>query len=58
MLKREGNKYDDLIGFLGGVICLIVSEVDTKWGLFWFGAGVLLIAWSAISFWLRGRRDS
>lgn len=58
MPQRKHNKYDDLLGFLGGGLCLWLSEVDVKWGLFWLVAGVILILWSAVSFFGRRRGKS
>lgn len=49
--KRPKNRrYDDLIGLLGGLFFLAMSEIDRNWGVFWLMAGVLLIVWSVGSF--------
>ncbi|GAB4152022.1 MAG: hypothetical protein Tsb009_27710 [Planctomycetaceae bacterium] len=50
-------KKDDVVGLVGGLICLGLSEIDRGWGLFWFVAGVGLIAWSVVSI-FRPKRKS
>ncbi len=51
-IPRQGAKrrYDDLIGLLGGLLCLVLSEFDRDWGVFWLVAGVILLIWSAGSY--------
>lgn len=58
MLPRKHNRYDDLLGFLGGLLCVGISYIDPRWTRFWFGAGVLLIGWSIGSFLARLLRRS
>lgn len=47
---------DDAIGLIGGVGCLVLSELDPGWGVFWLASGVVLIAWSVISIYRRRAR--
>jgi hypothetical protein len=42
-------KKDDIIGLVGGLLCLCLSELDPGWGLFWFAVGILLIVWTLAS---------
>lgn len=56
MSTQRDNSYDDLLGVLGGGVCLVVSYFDAAWGAFWFIAGALLIVWSAVSFMRRKSR--
>ena len=39
-------KKDDLIGIIGGLVCLGLSQVDAAWSGFWLIAGVVLLVWS------------
>lgn len=51
----RGLKKDDTVGFTGGAGCLLLSELDPAWGLFWLVAGMLLIAWTLMSI-CRGKK--
>jgi len=48
--REKTRRYDDLLGFVGGLGCLGLSRIDAGWSAFWLVAGSLLIVWSAVSF--------
>jgi hypothetical protein len=50
VLNREPSKWDDLLGLLGGLLCLGIAQIDAAWAGFWTVAGIVLIVWSAVSF--------
>jgi len=47
---KRTNRYDDLLGFVGGFVLLGISQIDAAWAGFWLLSGVVLIVWSAGSF--------
>jgi hypothetical protein len=47
--RKSSNRRDDLLGFVGGMVCVGISQVDVEWGLFWAITGIVLIAWSTLS---------
>jgi hypothetical protein len=53
---RKPNKWDDLLGLLGGLLCLGFAQFDAAWAGFWTIAGMVLIAWSAVSYLRRRSR--
>jgi len=56
VLNREPSKWDDLLGLLGGLLCLGIAQIDAAWAGFWTVAGIVLIVWSAVSFLRRRSR--
>ena len=48
--RKRTNRYDDLLGIVGGFVLLGISWLDAGWAGFWMLAGVVMIIWSVGSF--------